>query len=66
MPKMSMTVASGLLFSLLMQRKSGDELIDCLVWAVTDHMGLGKATREEMLPTARALRAIRIVALERN
>lgn len=52
----------GPLFSLLTQHKTDDAIIKYLRWAVEDHMGLGRATREEMLPTVRALRAIPVTA----
>jgi hypothetical protein len=54
----------GHILSLLAQQKSDDEIVDYLMWAATDHMGLGGAKREDMLPTVQALRAIRIPSPE--
>lgn len=50
----------GRVCGLLKQRKSDDEIADFLIGVVRDRMGLDRATRQDMLPTVRALREISV------
>jgi hypothetical protein len=47
----------GDVFALLTENKSDEEIMEYLLWAVNERMGLN-ATSKDMLPTVRALRAI--------
>lgn len=50
----------GPIFSLLVQHKGDDEVLDYLMWVVNDQMGLASATRQDLVPTVQALRQIPI------
>ena len=49
----------GEIFDLLMKRAPDPAIVDYLMWAVNEHMGLS-ATREDMLPTIVELRKIEL------
>jgi hypothetical protein len=48
----------GRLYQLLVSNAPQSELVDYLYWAVHDNMGLGTASRAQMIGTAEALRLI--------